>query len=68
MTFDQAHSLFLGEILIWDIREQEPLIARVLDRQDLHRDAVTSIQWIREPKLAKKKLIVCFSLFSSIGN
>ena len=47
-----------GEILVWDFREQDSLIARVLERQDLHRDSVTSLQWIREPKLSKKKHIV----------
>lgn len=54
-----------GEILVWDFREQDSLIARVLDRQDLHRDSITSLQWIREPKLAKKKFIVniCFCHF-----
>lgn len=47
---------------MWDFREQDSLIARVLDRQDLHRDSVTSLQWIREPKLAKKKFIVGYFL------
>ncbi|UJR27315.1 hypothetical protein I4U23_008608 [Adineta vaga] len=47
-----------GEILVWDFREQDSLIARVLERQDLHRDSVTSLQWIREPKLSKKKFIL----------
>jgi hypothetical protein len=45
---------------VWDFREQDSLIARVLERQDLHRDSVTSLQWIREPKLSKKKFIVSF--------
>ena len=53
--------LILGEILVWDFREQDSLMARVLERQDLHRDSVTSLQWIREPKLAKKKFIVKIS-------
>jgi hypothetical protein len=55
--------LILGEILVWDFREQDSLIARVLERQDLHRDSVTSLQWIREPKLSKKKFIVNFFIF-----
>ncbi len=59
--------LIVGEILVWDFREQDSLIARVLERQDLHRDSVTSLQWIREPKLAKKKFIVSFlKIFFSI--
>jgi len=52
--------LIIGEILVWDFREQDSLIARVLERQDLHRDSVTSLQWIREPKLSKKKFIVSY--------
>ncbi|CAF1418009.1 unnamed protein product [Adineta steineri] len=53
-----AAGLYNGEILVWDFREQDSLIARVLERQDLHRDSVTSLQWIREPKLSKKKFIL----------
>ena len=49
---------------MWDFREPDSLIARVLERQDLHRDSVTSLQWIREPKLAKKKFIVRYYLHS----
>ena len=54
--------VFSGEILVWDFREQDSLIARVLERQDLHRDSITSLQWIREPKLSKKKFIVSVSV------
>ncbi|CAF0871139.1 unnamed protein product [Adineta ricciae] len=53
-----AAGLYNGEILVWDFREQDSLIARVLERQDLHRDSITSLQWIREPKLSKKKFIL----------
>ncbi|CAF4108500.1 unnamed protein product, partial [Rotaria magnacalcarata] len=53
-----AAGLYNGEILVWDFREQDSLIARILERQDLHRDSVTSLQWIREPKLSKKKFIL----------
>lgn len=56
--------LFQGEILIWDFREQDSLIARVTERQDLHRDVVSSLQWIREAKISKKKLIVSW-IFST---
>ncbi|CAF4198446.1 unnamed protein product [Rotaria sordida] len=53
-----AAGLYNGEILVWDFREQDSLIARTIERQDLHRDSVTSLQWIREPKLSKKKFIL----------
>lgn len=53
-----AVGLFNGEILVYDIRQNEPLVASILDKNDLHNDEVTILKWIKDIKSGKKKFLV----------
>jgi hypothetical protein len=44
---------------VYDIRQSDPLVASVTDKIELHRDEVTDLKWIKDPKSAKKKYLVC---------
>ncbi len=55
-----AVGLFNGEINVYDIRQPDPLVATVTDKNELHRDEVTVLKWIKDPKTSKKKYLVIF--------
>ena len=49
---------FKGEILVYDIRQNEPLVASILDKNDFHNDEITTLRWIKDVKTSKKKYYV----------
>ncbi len=55
-----------GEIFIYDIRQTDPFVASILDKNDVHNDEITVLKWIKDPKSNKKKFYVCicFLIFS----
>ena len=53
-----AIGLFSGEIFVYDIRQDDPLVASITNKQELHSDEVTNLKWIRDPKSAKRKYMV----------
>lgn len=53
-----AIGLFNGEIIVHDVRENDSLVASILDKNDLHSDEITYLKWIREPNSSKKKFFV----------
>ena len=61
-----AVGFFNGEIHVYDIRQTtDPLVASITDKNEVHRDEVTCLKWIKDPKTSKKKylVIVFVSLF-----
>ena len=58
--------MFLGEILVYDIRQNEQLAASILDKNDIHNDEVTILKWIKDVKSTKKKYYVTKKCFYDI--
>ncbi len=58
-----AVGFFNGEINIYDIRQTEPLVATVIDKKELHKDEVTVLKWIKDPKTSKKKYLVILLVY-----
>lgn len=50
---------------VYDIRQSDPIVASVTDKNEMHRDEVTVLKWIKDPKSSKKKFLVkfCFIYF-----
>ncbi len=56
-----AVGLFNGEIHVYDVRQPEPLVATITDKNELHRDEITSLKWFKDPKSSKKKFLVIYN-------
>ena len=57
-----AVGLFNGEIFVYDIRQDDPLVAHVNNKHEMHNDEITNLKWIRDAKTGKKKYLVSLSL------
>ncbi|CAF1068723.1 unnamed protein product [Brachionus calyciflorus] len=53
-----AVGLFNGEIHVYDTRQDDPLVATVTDKKEMHTDEITNVKWVKDPKANKKKFML----------
>ena len=69
-----AVGLFNGEINVYDMRQAgsvadgDPLVAAVTDKNEMHKDQVTVLKWIKNAKTAKKKFMVQITFLNEFNS